>query len=143
MPLGFLATWAHCWLMFIWLSTTIPRSFSAGHLSSHSEVFAPSSLVGPPWSSVQYGFKYTLQAKRKDLRHVVKQSGCTLGTETQRCRCVLQCTSQYSRVDGQMLQIASYLQAQVFYLEKQECMEKLQIFVLKCSQGKYPGTRVA
>ncbi|KAM9591150.1 uncharacterized protein ACIBXB_006064 isoform 2-T2 [Morphnus guianensis] len=36
MPLAFLATWAHCWLIFSWLSTTTPRSFSAGQLSSHS-----------------------------------------------------------------------------------------------------------
>jgi len=27
MPLAFLATWAHCWLMFSWLSTRSPRSF--------------------------------------------------------------------------------------------------------------------
>jgi len=31
--LAFLATLAHCWLMFSWLSTNTPRSFSAGQLS--------------------------------------------------------------------------------------------------------------
>jgi len=35
-PLTFLATWAHCWLMFSQLSTSTPRSFSTGQLSSHS-----------------------------------------------------------------------------------------------------------
>ena len=34
--LAFLATWAHCWLMFSRLSTSTPRSFSTGQLSSHS-----------------------------------------------------------------------------------------------------------
>lgn len=28
MPLAFLAIWAHCWLVFSWLSTHTPRSFS-------------------------------------------------------------------------------------------------------------------
>ena len=36
MPLAFLATWTHCWLMFSRLLTSTPRSFSAGQLSSHS-----------------------------------------------------------------------------------------------------------
>ncbi|KAK4828387.1 hypothetical protein QYF61_026125 [Mycteria americana] len=36
MPLAFLATWAHCWLIFRQLSTNTPRSFSARQLSSHS-----------------------------------------------------------------------------------------------------------
>ena len=36
MPLAFLATWARCWLLFSRLSTSTPRSFSAGQLSSHS-----------------------------------------------------------------------------------------------------------
>ncbi|KAK4830838.1 hypothetical protein QYF61_013767 [Mycteria americana] len=36
MPLAFLATWAHCHLIFSQLSTSTPRSFSAGQLSSHS-----------------------------------------------------------------------------------------------------------
>ncbi|KAK4829008.1 hypothetical protein QYF61_001764 [Mycteria americana] len=36
MPLAFLATWAHCWLILSRLSTNTPRSFSAGQLSSHS-----------------------------------------------------------------------------------------------------------
>ncbi|KAK4826411.1 hypothetical protein QYF61_008944 [Mycteria americana] len=30
MPLAFLATWAHCWLIFSRLSINIPRSFSTG-----------------------------------------------------------------------------------------------------------------
>jgi len=29
MPLAFLATWAHCWLMFSQLSTNTPRSWAA------------------------------------------------------------------------------------------------------------------
>jgi len=33
MLLAFLATWAHCWLMFSRLSTNTPRSFSTGQLS--------------------------------------------------------------------------------------------------------------
>ncbi|KAK4822584.1 LOW QUALITY PROTEIN: hypothetical protein QYF61_017170 [Mycteria americana] len=36
MPLAFLATWAHCWLIFRRLLTNTPRPFSAGQLSSHS-----------------------------------------------------------------------------------------------------------
>jgi len=36
MPLAFLVTWAHCWLMFSQLSTNISMSFSAGQPSSHS-----------------------------------------------------------------------------------------------------------
>jgi len=28
MPWAFLATWAHCWLVFCWLSANTPRSFS-------------------------------------------------------------------------------------------------------------------
>ena len=41
MPLAFLATWAHCWLMFSWLSTSTPRSFSIGQLSSPSPPSLP------------------------------------------------------------------------------------------------------
>ncbi|KAK4824310.1 hypothetical protein QYF61_013055 [Mycteria americana] len=36
MPLAFLATWAHCRLIFRRLSTSTPKSFSARQLSSHS-----------------------------------------------------------------------------------------------------------
>jgi len=36
MPLAFLATWTHCWLMFSQLSTSTPRSFCNRQLSSHS-----------------------------------------------------------------------------------------------------------
>ncbi|CAM9602800.1 unnamed protein product, partial [Bubo scandiacus] len=36
MPLAFLATWAHCWLMFSRLSVNTPRSLSDWQLSSHS-----------------------------------------------------------------------------------------------------------
>jgi len=39
---AFLATWAHCWLVFSRLSTNTPRSFSARQLSSHS---SPSLLA--------------------------------------------------------------------------------------------------
>ena len=34
-PLAFLATWAHCWFMFSWLSANSPRSFSSVQPSSH------------------------------------------------------------------------------------------------------------
>jgi len=36
MPLAFLATWAHCWLMISRMSTSTPRFFSTEQLSSHS-----------------------------------------------------------------------------------------------------------
>ena len=36
MPLAFLTTWAHCWLIFSWLSNSTPRSLSIRQLSSHS-----------------------------------------------------------------------------------------------------------
>lgn len=34
--LAYLATWAHCWLVFCWLSTSIPKSFSSRQLGNHS-----------------------------------------------------------------------------------------------------------
>ena len=36
MPFAFLATWAHCWLMFSQVLTNTPRSFSPERLSNHS-----------------------------------------------------------------------------------------------------------
>ncbi|KAK4829679.1 hypothetical protein QYF61_005972 [Mycteria americana] len=42
MPLAFLGTWAHCWLIFTQPSTNTPRSFSARQLSSHSSPSLPS-----------------------------------------------------------------------------------------------------
>ena len=42
MLLAFLATWVHCWLIFSWLSTNFPRSFSAGQ---HSKPVALRGVV--------------------------------------------------------------------------------------------------
>jgi len=35
-PLVFLATWAHCWLTFSWLSTSIPRGCASGTSGRYS-----------------------------------------------------------------------------------------------------------
>ena len=43
MPLAFLATWAHCWLIFSQLSVSTPRSLSIRQFSS------PSYSVGLLW----------------------------------------------------------------------------------------------
>ncbi|KAK4823935.1 hypothetical protein QYF61_008321 [Mycteria americana] len=51
MPLAFLATWAHCWLIFRWLSTSTPRSFSTRQLSSHFP--KPVALLGVAVTQVQ------------------------------------------------------------------------------------------
>ncbi|KAK4831331.1 LOW QUALITY PROTEIN: hypothetical protein QYF61_016820, partial [Mycteria americana] len=50
MLLAFLATWAHCQLVFTRLSTNTPRSFSARQLPSHS---SPSLVAGVVVTQVQ------------------------------------------------------------------------------------------
>ncbi|KFP04029.1 Neuronal acetylcholine receptor subunit alpha-4 [Calypte anna] len=49
MPLAFLATWAHCWLMFSFLAIQTPRSLSAWLLSIHSvpSLELPMGLLWP------------------------------------------------------------------------------------------------
>ncbi|KAK4817555.1 hypothetical protein QYF61_020004 [Mycteria americana] len=56
MPLAFLATWAHCWLIFRRLSTNTPRSFSAGPslLAAFQPLFPkPVALHGVAVTQVQ------------------------------------------------------------------------------------------
>ncbi|CAM9277954.1 unnamed protein product, partial [Bubo scandiacus] len=57
-PLAFLATWAHCWLMFSQPSINTPRSLSDWQLSSHS---SPSLKVSLEPS--------LLQAEQPQLSH--------------------------------------------------------------------------
>ncbi|KAK4827393.1 hypothetical protein QYF61_017798 [Mycteria americana] len=53
MPLAFLATWAHCWLIFRRLSTNTPRFFSARQLSSIALYPKPVALHGVAVAQVQ------------------------------------------------------------------------------------------
>ena len=65
MPLAFLSTWARCWLMFSWLSTSTPKSFSAGNFPATPpqacSVAGPKAfgLVEPP--TVHYTYSPSIQ----------------------------------------------------------------------------------
>lgn len=107
-----------------------------------SEVFALSSLVGPPWSCAQSGFNYTVRVRRKTYamwEPVWALLGCS---DSEMLLCA---PAQLSALPCRKKNTtAHFLPISPSVLPwKEGCMEKWQCFALKCSQGKPPRIRVA